>query len=442
MENNNAEKIRLFVDMDGTLAEFKPVETLETLYEKGYFENLEAIPNIVAAIKEIANNRPDIDLHIMSSYLSDSPYALNEKNAWLNKHLPEIPAEKRIFPPCGKDKKDYVPGGIKETDVLLDDYSHNLKNWEPPAMGIKVLNGINGNNGTWKKAAVNHDVNPQELAAQIITAAENATIVKESNILENRDVQKVFDILEENGMLEQKHYFHSLVNLISTMEIQLESVTKEFNSFKEQVNLITDKETKKEAGKILGAAEKAINSVREKLNSVKKSIKNMCSDCVTKARDIGVSALSSSLDFLKVKPILSSIQDSMKKASESMRTGILRLENVKEELSAAKNHAENVGRAFVGADAKPLNETQKTTGLLSGIQTILSNAENRFSEIEEAATGAIKRVDNLNKPYEGKYTAEKKKPLQERLSDAKEKANTINEESAQKKQEHKKNKSL
>lgn len=35
-----ADKQRLFVDMDGTLAEFKPVDTLEVLYEKDYFLNL------------------------------------------------------------------------------------------------------------------------------------------------------------------------------------------------------------------------------------------------------------------------------------------------------------------------------------------------------------------------------------------------------------------
>ena len=50
---NNTPKTRLFVDIDGTLAVFKPVDTLETLYEKGYFLNLEPHENVVAAVNEL-----------------------------------------------------------------------------------------------------------------------------------------------------------------------------------------------------------------------------------------------------------------------------------------------------------------------------------------------------------------------------------------------------
>ena len=41
-------RLRLFVDMDGTLAEFRSVDTLETLYEKGYFAELRPQETVVA----------------------------------------------------------------------------------------------------------------------------------------------------------------------------------------------------------------------------------------------------------------------------------------------------------------------------------------------------------------------------------------------------------
>lgn len=164
---NRKNKTRLFVDMDGTLAAFQSVNKLETLYEKGYFEHLPPMPNMLEAVRELVLHHPELDVHILSSYLADSPYALTEKNAWLDKYLPEVPAEKRIFPPCGRDKKDFVPDGIKNTDVLLDDYSKNLHSWEPPGMGIKVRNGINGTRGTWRAAAISCLSAPQELAMEI-----------------------------------------------------------------------------------------------------------------------------------------------------------------------------------------------------------------------------------------------------------------------------------
>jgi len=163
-----AEKQRLLVDMDGTLAVFTPVDELETLYEQGYFLNLKPINNVVQSVKEIIKNNPDIEVNILSAYLSDSPYALEEKNAWLDQYLPEVNLEHRIFSPCGSDKKDYLPGGIRETDFLLDDYTHNLKLWQPPARGIKLLNGINYTRGTWEHDRIRYDKEPQELAENIV----------------------------------------------------------------------------------------------------------------------------------------------------------------------------------------------------------------------------------------------------------------------------------
>lgn len=157
---------RLFVDMDGTLAEFKTVDTLETLYEKDYFINLKPNENVLGAIKQlIADN--DFDVYILSAYLTDSRYALEEKNAWLDKYLPELPQEKRLFVPCGTDKSVAVPGLIRPDDYLLDDYTKNLSEWEPPARGIKLINGINHTNGTWQGDKIQFTHAPEELSRMI-----------------------------------------------------------------------------------------------------------------------------------------------------------------------------------------------------------------------------------------------------------------------------------
>lgn len=157
---------RLFVDMDGTLAEFKTVDTLETLYEKDYFINLKPNENVLGAIKQlIADN--DFDVYILSAYLTDSRYALEEKNAWLDKYLPELPQEKRLFVPCGTDKSVAVPGLIRPDDYLLDDYTKNLSEWEPPAKGIKLINGINHTNGTWQGDKIQFTHAPEELSSMI-----------------------------------------------------------------------------------------------------------------------------------------------------------------------------------------------------------------------------------------------------------------------------------
>lgn len=173
---------RLFVDMDGTLAEFKTVDTLETLYEKDYFINLKLNENVLGAIKQlIADN--DIDVYILSAYLTDSRYALEEKNAWLDKYLPELPQEKRLFVPCGTDKSVAVPGLIRPDDYLLDDYTKNLSEWEPPARGIKLINGINHTNGTWQGDKIQFTHAPEELSSMISDVMKGWTHFYEDRIV-------------------------------------------------------------------------------------------------------------------------------------------------------------------------------------------------------------------------------------------------------------------
>jgi len=173
---------RLFVDMDGTLAEFKTVDTLETLYEKDYFINLKPNENVLGAIKQlIADN--DFDVYILSAYLTDSRYALEEKNAWLDKYLPELPQEKRLFVPCGTDKSVAVQGLIRPDDYLLDDYTKNLSEWEPPAKGIKLINGINHTNGTWQGDKIQFTHAPEELSSMISDVMKGWTHFYEDRIV-------------------------------------------------------------------------------------------------------------------------------------------------------------------------------------------------------------------------------------------------------------------
>lgn len=176
------DKQRLFVDMDGTLAEFKTVDTLETLYEKDYFINLKPNENVLGAIKQlIADN--DFDVYILSAYLTDSRYALEEKNAWLDKYLPELPQEKRLFVPCGTDKSVAVPGLIRPDDYLLDDYTKNLSEWEPLARGIKLINGINHTNGTWQGDKIQFTHAPEELSSMISDVMKGWTHFYEDRIV-------------------------------------------------------------------------------------------------------------------------------------------------------------------------------------------------------------------------------------------------------------------
>lgn len=175
---------RIFIDMDGTLAEFHPVDTMETLYEKGYFAKLPPHENVVNGIKTFMRENPDAEVFILSSVLTDSPYAQEEKNAWLDRYLPEIGMENRIFASCGSAKNEFVPGGVRENDVLLDDYSKNLHEWTGKA--LKLMNGINGTKGSFQGEKISVEMPAAEFAARLAYFCEGKQM--ENKNIENAEL--------------------------------------------------------------------------------------------------------------------------------------------------------------------------------------------------------------------------------------------------------------
>lgn len=174
-------KPRLFIDMDGTLAEWRNIhididsseeankdrvmERLnEVLYSPVYFSSLEPHQEVIDAIKGLIK-RNEVEVFILSCVLPDrgdvSP--LKQKNEWLDKYLNEIDSAHRIFVPDGQDKKLYVPNGIMENDTLLDDFTKNLEKWIKVGKGIKLLNQINSSKGTWMGPKISYAKSASEI---------------------------------------------------------------------------------------------------------------------------------------------------------------------------------------------------------------------------------------------------------------------------------------
>ena len=159
-------KPRLFFDIDGTLAEYK-FEGIEAYYDKGFFLELKPHEKVIKLAQEIISNHKEIEVFTLSAVYTDSRYSVRDKNDWLDRNLPEIDMEHRIFTPCGQNKTDYLPGGLMPLDVLIDDFSPNLFKWRGFA-AIKMRNGINGTKNTWKGYSIDKDADVSTNVAYIL----------------------------------------------------------------------------------------------------------------------------------------------------------------------------------------------------------------------------------------------------------------------------------
>lgn len=144
---------KIFVDMDGTVANFfEQEDCLERMYEENFFRNLKPL-HFADFINEMATYDQD-NVYILSACV-DTEYCMQEKRDWIDEHIPFIKEENIILCKVGQNKAEVVELlldiELTKEDILYDDYTQNLEEWEwAGGHGIKALNGINHTSGKWK----------------------------------------------------------------------------------------------------------------------------------------------------------------------------------------------------------------------------------------------------------------------------------------------------
>ena len=149
--------IKLFVDLDGTLARFNVRNALERFdKEEGFFANLLAYKGI-EVVNELAN---EIELFVISA--SPNEQADNDKMIWLKKYLPNINNNNITICRLGQNKAQIIQDKynivIDNNCYLLDDYTKNLNEWESfGGVGIKRLTQVSDNSRKlWKGLELKH----------------------------------------------------------------------------------------------------------------------------------------------------------------------------------------------------------------------------------------------------------------------------------------------
>ena len=160
--------INLYWDLDGVCAKWNENSTTEERHESGYFACREYQWNVISAMYDLAIKNPHYRTFILSHYYPKGP-ALKDKNTWCDylQVLYGYPIE-RIFVPYGESKYLYIDRDSNAVNILIDDYTKNLCEWENAGYsGIKFLNGINHTHRTWKGAVIKHTDSAEEIVEKV-----------------------------------------------------------------------------------------------------------------------------------------------------------------------------------------------------------------------------------------------------------------------------------
>lgn len=146
------EKIILYLDMDGFMASWEDFDIPKEIFSKPeFFLKLEPEKNVIDAVKLLTQNHSD-EIEIRSLSVAMNRECAVAKTQWLDKYLPEIPAERRFFPlnvyPHYGIKWPYMVNGAR--CMLIDDHTNHLEEWRAHGgLAVKFLNGQNGLLGKW-----------------------------------------------------------------------------------------------------------------------------------------------------------------------------------------------------------------------------------------------------------------------------------------------------
>ena len=156
--------IRIFLDLDGTLARFNVRNALERFdKEEGFFARLKAYKNI-EIVNELAKTN---QLYIISA--SPNEQADKDKMVWIEKYLPNIKIENITICRLGQNKAQIIQDKynikIDKECYLLDDYTKNLNEWEQyNGSGIKRLTAVSDNSRKlWKSLTLKDLIELQQL---------------------------------------------------------------------------------------------------------------------------------------------------------------------------------------------------------------------------------------------------------------------------------------
>ena len=201
---------------------------------------------------------------------------------------------------------------------------------------------------------------------------------------EQGSIRALLELLEQQGMEQEKGDVLRMADYIDSMEIQLGTVLKELGEVKKQLGVMQESKVKLFAVNTIQRAEHQVQTLRSQVGEFKTKFVGRAEQAVMDFKEKGKDALACAVKGMHLTQGLQKIQSSLHTVMLSMDQKIDRLGSMAEELHVAKGHLNN---AFLGNEWKRIQQRSQSAnpeqGIIFQTQKVLFQSMRSIHKLEQ-----------------------------------------------------------
>lgn len=212
---------------------------------------------------------------------------------------------------------------------------------------------------------------------------------------EQGSIRALLELLEQQGMEQEKGDVLCMADYIDVMEIQLGTVLKELEEVKKQLGVMQESKIKLFAVNTIQKAEHQVKTFRFQVGEFKTKFVKRAEQAVFDFKEKGKDALACAVKGMHLTQGLQKFQSSLHTVMLSMDQKIDRLGSMAEELHVAKGHLRNAFLEAGGKEVRKLTERNPEQGILFQTQKVLFQSMRSIHKLEQKTERLQQQIGKL-----------------------------------------------
>ena len=225
---------------------------------------------------------------------------------------------------------------------------------------------------------------------------KNAELLETKEPLrEQGSIRVLLELLEQQGMEQEKGDVIRMADYIDSMEMQLGTVLKELGEVKKQLGVMQESKVKLFAVNMIQKTENQVKTLRFQVGEFKTRFVERAEQAVLDFKEKGKDALAYAVKRMHLTQGLQKLQYSLHSVMLSMDQKIDRLGSMAEELHVAKGHLKNAFLEMNGKDTVKITERNLEQGMIFQTQKVLFQSMRSIHQLEQKTERLQQQIGKL-----------------------------------------------